>query len=86
MQEGIMVHDGLHQDWKIWIGQEAYETCDGMHLEIWIWKHYFNAWLGNDGDWFITLEEDTSFDLRVLEIYKVRVMVDDFIPKFDVPF
>lgn len=78
IQEGIMIHDAIDQDWKIWIGQEAYGTCDGSHVEIRIFNRYTSAWLGHDGNWFISLEGDVSFDLRVFEVYKVRIVVDDF--------
>lgn len=86
MREGIMIYNSIEQNWKIWIGQKEYETLDGMHFDIWIRNRYSKAWLGTDGNWFVTLEEDASFDLRVLEVYKIRILVDDLIPEFDVPF
>jgi hypothetical protein len=84
MQRGIMIFN-LY-DWKIWIGQQAYETFEGMAFELRIRNRYYKANLGKDDDWFVTLDQDVTFNLRIFEVYKVRMESIDLIPEFDVPF
>ncbi|WP_066189527.1 MULTISPECIES: DUF5348 domain-containing protein [Gracilibacillus] len=72
MRQGIMIFD--LQGWKIWIGQQDYETFEGMAFELRIQKHYFKAYLGKeDQEWYVILDEDVAFNLRVFEVYKVRI-------------
>lgn len=84
IRSGIMIFD--IPNWKIWIGQQAYETFEGMIIEIRIQNHYYNGCLGKDEEWFVTLEQDVAFNLRIFEVYKVRIQSIELIPAFDVPF
>lgn len=87
MRRGIMIFDAIEQDWKVWIGQQSYETFEGMPFEVRIGNRYYQAHLGKDEGWFVTLEEEVAFDLRVFEIYKVRIISIDLLTLFDdVPF
>lgn len=40
MRRGIMFFDIYEQNWKIWIGQQEYETFTGMNLGIRIQNRY----------------------------------------------
>jgi len=84
MRYGIMIFNALR--WKIWIGQQEYETMEGMKFEIRIQDDYYVAFLGKDDEWFVTIEEDVCFVLRTLEVYKVRIVSDDLILEGYVPF
>jgi len=84
MRSGIMIFN-MH-GWKIWIGQQDYETFEGMIFEIRIQNLYYKASLGKDDEWFVTLDQDVTFNLGVFEVYKVRIPSIDLIPEFDVPF
>lgn len=84
MRSGIMIFN-MHS-WKIWIGQQDYETFEGMIFEIRIQNLYYKASLGKDDEWFVTLDQDVTFNLRVFEVYKVRIPSIDLISAFDVPF
>ncbi|HSH24640.1 MAG TPA: DUF5348 domain-containing protein [Massilibacterium sp.] len=85
MRDGIMISD-IH-DWKIWMGQQEYGAYQGMVFEIKMQERYYNACLGKDNhEWFVTLEQDVTFNLRVFEVYKVRVASADLIPVYDASF
>jgi len=57
-----------------------------MAFELRIRNRYYKAHLGKDDDWFMTLDQDVTFNLRVLEVYKVRMESIGLIQEFDVPF
>lgn len=86
MRRGIMIYDQLEQEWKIWLGQQSYEAVQGMTFEIRIQRRYYEAYLEKDMDWFVTLEEDTSFTLRTYEVYKIRISSIEINAASDVPF
>ena len=74
MQTGILVFDGKIQDWRIWIDQKAFETFTGMDFEIHIQHRYYKAIFEKDYfDWFVIIEDDIDFSLRLVETYKVRI-------------
>lgn len=83
MRRGIMIFDAINQSWELWFGQQSYETFEGMNFELRIRNQYFQAVLGKDEDWFVALEEDVTFDLRVFEVYKIRIVSVDSITLFD---
>lgn len=83
MRRGIMIFDALDQNWKLWFGQQSYETFEGMYFEIRIRNQYFGGSLGKDDGWFVTLKEDVTFDLRIFEVYKIRIISIDLITLFD---
>ena len=79
--------DVMGQKWKLWFGQQSYESFEGMYFEIRILHHYHWACLGKEEGWFVTLEEDVSFDLRIFEVYKIRIVSIELLTLFeDVPF
>ncbi|MED3647523.1 hypothetical protein P4475_12085 [Halalkalibacterium halodurans] len=76
---GIMVSD--IQTWKIWIGQQKYDAYEGMVLKIKIQNRYYQACLGKDQhEWFVTIEHDVTFNLRIFEVYKVQIASVDLNP------
>jgi hypothetical protein len=77
MKRGILVYDHMEQEWRIWIGQQAYLTMQGQTVEIRIHHRYFKAYLEKDFDWFVTLDNEVSFTLRIYEIYKIRINIQD---------
>jgi hypothetical protein len=79
MKRGILVYDHIEQEWRIWIGQCAYETAQGMTFEIRIQNRYYTAYLEKDMDWFVTLHNDVSFTLRIYEVYKIRIPFQEMI-------
>lgn len=83
MRRGIMIFDAINQRWKLWFGQQSYETFEGMSFEIRIRNQYYQANLGKDQKWFVTLEKDVTFDLRTFEVYKIRIISVDLITLFD---
>lgn len=83
MRRGIMIFDAMDQSWKLWFGQQSYETFEGMYFEIRMRNHYYRAILGKDEEWFVTLEEDVTFDLRIFEVYKIRIISIDLVTLFD---
>ncbi|QKY70417.1 DUF5348 domain-containing protein [Lentibacillus sp. CBA3610] len=87
-REGVMVFNEIERAWRIRIGDEFYETLPGMNLEIGIQHRYYEACFEIDyGDWFVTLEDDVDFSLRLVEEYKVLISEEEeLIPAFDLPF
>lgn len=83
MRRGIMIYDWIEQSWKLWFGQQSYETFEGMNFEVRIRNQYFQASLGKNDEWFVTLEEEVTFDLRIFEVYKVRIISIDLLTLFD---
>ncbi|MCJ7843150.1 hypothetical protein MUB24_20170 [Lederbergia sp. NSJ-179] len=87
MRRGIMFFDVDEQNWKIWIGQQEYETFTGMNFEIRIQHRYFEACFEEDyQDCIVTLEDDVTFTLRLVEVYKVRILAEELMPALDLPF
>jgi hypothetical protein len=87
MRRGIMVFDGMAQEWNLWFGQQSYPAFEGMLFEIRINNRYYQTLLGKDDGWFVTLEEEITFDLRVVEVYKIRIISIELLTLFeDVPF
>lgn len=87
MQTGILVFDGEIQDWIIWIDQKGFETFTGMNFEIRIQHRYYKATFEKDYyDWFVIIEDDIDFSLRLVETYKVRIFEKELLPIFDLPF
>lgn len=82
-----MIFDEKEQDWRIWIGQESFETFAGMSIEIRIQQQYYKTIFEKDyHDWYVTMEDDVDFSLRLEEIYKVRIQENELIPTMDLPF
>lgn len=48
MWTGIMIFDVGEQEWRIWIGQDEYETFKGMNFEIRIQNRYYKTIFEND--------------------------------------
>lgn len=87
MRRGIMVFDVPRQNWKIWIGQQEHETFRGMRIEIRIKNRYHEACLEKAFDeWIVTFEDDVTFTLWTVEVYKVRISRDELVSGFDLPF
>ncbi|MDC3418685.1 DUF5348 domain-containing protein [Aquibacillus salsiterrae] len=87
MHTGVMVFDENRQDWRIWIGQDAFETSTGMNFEIYIHHRFYKAIFEEDYyNWFVTIEDDVDFSLRLVETYKVRILEKELIPVIDLPF
>jgi hypothetical protein len=82
-----MVFDVISDKWDLWFGQQSYPAFEGMLFEIRINNRYYQAHLGKDDGWFVTLEEETSFDLRAFEVYKIRIISIELLTLFEnVPF
>jgi hypothetical protein len=79
MNRGILVFDHIHQEWRVWIRQRSYETVQGITFEIRIQSRYYSAYLEKDMDWFVTLDNDVSFTLRIYEVYKIRIQIQEMI-------
>ena len=87
MRRGIMFFAPEKQDWKIWIGQQEYDTFTGMNFEIRMNHRYHEACLEKDyNEWFVTIEDDVMFTLRLVEVYKVRILKEHLIPVIHLPF
>ena len=87
MQTGILVFDEKIQDWRIWIDQEGFETFTGMNFEICIQHRYYKAIFEKDYyDWFVIIEDDIVFSLRLVETCKIRIFEKELLPIFDLPF
>lgn len=83
MREGIMLSD--RGGWKIWIGQEAYSVYEGMPLEIKFQSDYLNFIVGKDcEDWFVEHWGAVTFNLRHLDVYKVRAATIELMDEEDV--
>lgn len=62
-----MIFDGDEQDWRIWIGQEKYETFIGMNFDICIQNRYYKTIFEIDyNDCFMTIEDEVDFSLRLV--------------------
>ncbi|WP_106496221.1 hypothetical protein [Lentibacillus sp. Marseille-P4043] len=87
MHTGIMAFDESERGWKIWIGKDAFGTATGMSFEICIQHRFYKAIFEEDYyDWFVTIEDDVNFSLRLVEIYKVQILEKELIPIIDLPF
>ena len=80
MKRGILVYDHLEQEWRVWIGQQAYRIEQGYSFELRIQNWYLHAYLERDSDWFITVESDVRFILHTFEVYKIRIKIQDYMP------
>lgn len=85
IKRGILVFYHLQDEWRVWIGQQAYYIEQGYTCEIRIQNKYFQTYFEKDFDWFVTLDNDVSFVLHHHEVYKVRIKIQNFIP-FCAPF
>lgn len=85
MKRGILVYDQQEQEWRVWIGQRRYWIQQGYTFELRIQQRYYNAYLEKDLDWFVTLNGDVKLILHTQEVYKVRILVTDYI-LVDAPF
>ncbi|WP_235182933.1 hypothetical protein [Gracilibacillus boraciitolerans] len=83
MRRGIMIFDVKDQKWKLWFGQQSYDTFEGMYFGIRILNHYHRTSLGKEEGWFVTMEKDVSFDLRIFEVYKIRIISTELLTLFD---
>jgi Fe-S cluster biosynthesis and repair protein YggX len=81
MKHGILVYNQVYQEWRVWVGQQAYLIDQGYLIELRINNRYFQAFLEKDYDWFVTLDGDVSFMLHHHEVYKVRIRTRDFCPE-----
>ncbi|GAA0610886.1 hypothetical protein GCM10009001_30160 [Virgibacillus siamensis] len=86
MRRGIMIFNVMEQEWKIWIGQQAYVVQAGMGIELRIKNRYFRAHLLKNDHWNVLLDQEVLFDLNIFEVYKVRVHPLDLLEDFDLPF
>ena len=87
MRIGSMIFDVGEQDWRIWIGQEEYETFMGMNFEICIQNRYYKTIFKKDyNDWFVTIEDAVDFSLRLVETYKIRILEKELLLMMDLPF
>jgi hypothetical protein len=77
-----LVFNKIEQEWIVWVGQQAYETFIGMNIEICINNHYLDAFLEKEHyGWIVTLENDVTFTLRLVEEYKIRILpMDMYLP------
>jgi hypothetical protein len=78
IKRGILVFDHKDDRWRVWIGQRSYDVEQGQTIEMRIRNHYYQAYVEKDFDWFITLEQDVSFNLKSDEIYKVKIYLPYF--------
>lgn len=86
MKRGILVYDHTELEWRAWIGQQSYWVSQGQLLELRISNRYFKAFFEKDiSEWFVTLDNEVSFSLRVNEVYKIRLLTNEFI-LVDTPF
>ncbi|MEI3615026.1 DUF5348 domain-containing protein [Pseudogracilibacillus sp. SO30301A] len=82
-----MIFDVGEQEWRMWIGLEEYEAFIGMNFEIRIQKRYYKTIFEKDyNDWFVTIEDEVDFSLRLVETYKVRISEKELLPIKDLPF
>lgn len=79
MKRGILVYDHEEQEWRAWIVQQSYWVSQGQTFEIRINNRYFKALLAKDYDWFVILDNEVSFSLRLNEVYKIRIWANDCI-------
>lgn len=87
MRRGIMVFDPLVSEWKIWIGQQSFEMFTGMIFEIRIQHRYYEArYMRNYEEWLVTLEDDVTFTLRLVEVYKIRILSKELVSESELPF
>ncbi|GEN83909.1 hypothetical protein SLU01_22210 [Sporosarcina luteola] len=73
MSRGILVFDQSEQEWRAWIGQEAYYIVQGDTFELRVQNRYFRAFLEKDWEWFVTLNYEVVFTLHPQEVYKIRI-------------
>jgi hypothetical protein len=78
MKRGIMVFDHPNDRWRIWIGQRPIDVEQGNLIQLRIKNQYYLALVEKDFDWFISLDEDLSFNLRSYEVYKVKIQPSNF--------
>lgn len=85
IKRGILVFNHQEKEWRVWIGQHSYWIDQGCSFELRIQNRYFHAFLEKDLEWFITLNSDVIFVLHTIEVYKIRVNIQDYI-KVETPF
>lgn len=69
------------------MAHEAYETYTRMNFEIYIQNRYYQAPLEiNYNDWFVTIEDEVDFSLRLVETYQIRICEKELLPIMDLPF
>ncbi|GEN85150.1 hypothetical protein SLU01_34620 [Sporosarcina luteola] len=73
MNRGILVFDQNEQEWRAWIGQEAFHIVQGDTFELRVQDRYFKAYLEKDWEWFVTLNFEVVFTLHTHEVYKIRI-------------
>lgn len=78
MKRGIMVFDQMNDRWRIWIGQRSIDVEQGHLFQLRIKNQYHLILVEKDIDWFISFDEDLSFNLRSYEVYKVKFQPSDF--------
>jgi hypothetical protein len=84
---GKLFFDADEQEWRISIGEKMYETFSGIEFGIHIQDRYIEAFLEEDyTGWIITLEEEITFELRLVEEYNVRILSRELVPAFNLPF
>lgn len=84
---GKLFFDADEQEWRICIGGKMYETFTGIEFGIRIQDRYYEAFLEEDyTGWIITLEEEVTFELRLVEEYNVQILSRELVPAFDLPF
>lgn len=81
--EGIMVSN--FNVWKIWIGQADYVAYEGLPIEMKLQNRYLKVNVKKDyDDWVVEFNEDVAFNLRICEVYKVRVNPVNLLTEEDV--
>ncbi|QOY35410.1 DUF5348 domain-containing protein [Anaerobacillus isosaccharinicus] len=79
MKRGILVFDHHQGEWRVWIGQQPYWIEQGYTFELRIKNRHFHAYLEKDFDWFVTLDQEVRFVLHTYEVYKIRLILQDYI-------
>lgn len=88
-RQGILTFDALNQNWKIRVGEEQYDSIEGMYFDIRIKNNYYEVCFEKEYyEDFITIEDDVSFALRITEEYHIiisdRYLINVF--EADLPF
>lgn len=58
-----------------------------MNFEIYIQNRNYQAPLEiNYNDWFVTIEDEVSFPLRLVETYQIQKFEKELLPIMNLPF
>lgn len=79
MKRGILVYNQREQEWFAWIGQTRFWVQQGFVFELRIQQFYFRAYLEQENDWIVTLNNDVIFVLDLCEVYKIRINIEKYL-------